>query len=156
MAKPQFKVLGKSEVRIIMDDSVISRWQKPGGMVDAYVLEKAGEIAASARRTRAFTDRSGRLRNSITVSQARGATGLFGTGYQVVAEAPYSFWVHEGTPPHSMPKRSKVEGPYGFGRVVLLKSGRSGKASMGPISHPGAKPRPFLTNAMVRVIGSTQ
>ena len=61
----------------------------------------------------------------------------------VTSHAPYSAFVHMGTRPHVIRPRNAAA-------LRFTSGGRTVFASS--VNHPGTRPRPFLTNAVARVL----
>lgn len=88
------------------------------------------------------TRRTGELEDNIILRTLETPAGL---AVEIVAEAPYSLFVHEGQQPHTISARNAP-------KLVFLWE-RSGQIeSFSSVEHPGAKPRPFLTTALKQVI----
>ena len=119
--------------------SGIARLSAPGGMVDGFTYGLAQAIAATAQGL-APRD-TGELANSIETER------VSAIGWAVVAKAPYSLAVHEGTKAHEIrPKSGKVlRFPSKGGKIVFTKK----------VNHPGSAPNPFLEEAMISVLGSS-
>lgn len=107
-------------------------------------LSMSGElVAGAARRTGLFTDRTGKLRNSIMAAQPSGTFSAGTTSLAIEAGAEsttYAPAVHDGSVPHEIrPRRGRkalrfaVAGGYAFAKVVR---------------HPGTRARPFMSEAL--------
>jgi hypothetical protein len=83
---------GNGGIYVTMDDNAIANMAQPGGIVDRYTKGKAGAVAGKARQI--VPVKSGRLRGSIKVAQARDIRGRYSVGYNVEADAPYARYVH--------------------------------------------------------------
>ena len=58
------------------------------------LIAGAEEVVKTARRRNwGFTDRTGRLRRSLRIEQARDVRGRFRRGLQLTAKTPYAYWV---------------------------------------------------------------
>jgi len=124
----------------------IPNWEKafnlPGGMVDRHVEKIAIETSVDAIIT--SPKRTGRM--SLEIRPERDGP----TSWKVVAGAPYSIYVHEGTGIHAgrppyviLPKKPGGRLRfYSHGKVVFARS----------VLHPGIKAQPFLTTALGRAM----
>jgi len=83
-----------SSVRFELEPNVEATILRRGGDVDGDMLRRAERVAGQARRNAPAS--SGNLRDSIVVRQSRSGGGQFQSGWDVVAEAPYAIYVHEG------------------------------------------------------------
>lgn len=84
---------------------------------------------------------AGNLRNRIVVSQSRTTTGRYAAGYDVTANTPYAFFVHEGTRPHVIEGKPLLAFFWNVtGAFMVLPR----------VNHPGTKPNRFLTRALRR------
>ena len=80
-AAARFRRLGQS-------DELVQR------IVSPALMEAADEAFKIARRNRfGFVNRTGRLRRSLRIEQARDARGRFATSIQLVASTPYAAFV---------------------------------------------------------------
>jgi hypothetical protein len=83
--------------------------------------------------------RTGRLRSSgrmdVKITHI-GPTGV------VTFPVRYAQFVHDGTRPHVIRAKNKKALKFKIGQKVLYRQ---------VVNHPGTKPRPFLTRAMVEV-----
>lgn len=61
----------------------------------------------------------------------------------VTSHAPYSAFVHQGTRPHVIRPRNAAALRFQMGNRTVFASS---------VNHPGTRPRPFLTNAVARVL----
>lgn len=85
-------------------------------VVEAYKVAK--------RRNFGFTDRTGRLRRSLRVEQARTSEGRYASGWQLVAAAPYARFVE-----FRRRTRDRRKGPpYWIGRAFELARRRMTRA----------------------------
>lgn len=106
------------------------------------------DIEARAKRVARYAKmyapaKTGRLRRSITVQQARTDIGRYDIGYEVGASAPYSIYVHEGTAPH------RIQGSPLLG-FYWPKVGR--RIALPYVNHPGTTAQPFLTRALPQAV----
>lgn len=107
------------------------------------MLDAGNMVAAEARATHGFTDRTGALSRSIH-AESSGGSFLDGTlDVAVVADTPYAKFVEEGTRAHVIePRRAKA----------LRWIGRNGRAVFARrVRHPGTKPYLFLVGALERL-----
>jgi hypothetical protein len=120
--------------------------ESPTGEVSLWAARQAEKIAMVARGLASgamVNVVTGRLRDSIDVRLVTGADGWPLT-YEVIADAPYASFVHEGTRPHHIAPR----------QASVLRFPKSGTMLYRPsVQHPGTQPRPFLRVAMDQVIG---
>jgi hypothetical protein len=87
---------------------------------------------------------TGRLKASIHASQSRNERGRFTFGYDVVADVPYAYYVHEGTGPSPRWPNS---------RKVMHWHGRQGDFPYRDfVMHPGTPAVPFLRDALVAMV----
>ena len=93
-------------------------------VVSPALFEAAEEAFRLAkRRNWGFTDRTGRLRRSIRLEQARDFRGRFTTSVQLVARTPYAFWVE-----WKQRTRDRRPGPpYAIVRAWRLKARRTAR-----------------------------
>jgi len=111
----------------------------PGGAVGRWLQILVREVEAVAKSNAPFV--TGELRNSIVSSVIPAGVGLVGS---VTATASYAIYVHQGTRPHEI-----------HGNPILRFPARSGMIVFTPkVDHPGTKANPFLTDALVLVVGS--
>jgi hypothetical protein len=61
----------------------------------------------------------------------------------VTSHAPYSVFVHQGTRPHVIRPRNAAALRFQSGGATVFASS---------VNHPGTRARPFLTNAVARVL----
>ncbi|MEQ8721035.1 MAG: hypothetical protein RID81_07145 [Sandaracinaceae bacterium] len=96
-------------------------------------------IAAMARETRTFQDRSGTLRESIQPAPIAGSWRAGDLHQEVAAGQPYGIFLEEGTVSHRVEPRHRkalrwaVEGGYGFSRGHVVS---------------GIAPKRFLADAL--------
>ena len=101
-----------------------------------YAIAAGTEAAAEAARgTALFKDNTQRLRSSIVTSEGRGGMA----GY-VDAKAPYASFVNDGTRAHEIHAK-------GGGLLKFQVNGHW--VSTRTVHHPGTKPRPFMTLALL-------
>lgn len=81
-------------VRVVVFESTIHRMFQPGGMVYDEASSAAREVAFLARLD--APSRTGELAGSIRVASERRASRTT-VGFYVRADAPYAYFVHEGT-----------------------------------------------------------
>lgn len=147
-----------SYVRVRMDPAPVFAMKVMfrGSPVDENIRDRTKRVANLAFIL--CPKKSGKLASTIRAGQARTDKGVYSFGYDVIAggpQAPYVEFVHDGVAPHILPQRTGS--PYAPGRpVVWWRSPggpRLGLYSMGPISHPGNKAQPFLSQALVAAAG---
>jgi hypothetical protein len=98
-------------------------------------------LVAADARTNAPVD-TGRMAQAIKEDPIL-ALGPFRDIGGVTSHAPYSRFVHQGTRPHVIRPRNAAALRFPVGsRTVFAMS----------VNHPGTRPRPFLTNAVARVL----
>ena len=85
------------------------------------LISGAEEVVKTARRRNwGFTDRTGRLRRSLRVEQARNVRGRFTQGVQLVARTPYAYWVE-----WKRRTRDRRPGPpYWLNRAIIVAQRR--------------------------------
>ncbi len=104
-------------------------------------MRKIIRLVAADARTNAPVD-TGKLAQSIVEDPIESDNPFRVTG-SVTSTAPYSAFVHQGTQPHIIRPRNASALRFTMnGATVFAKS----------VNHPGTKPRPFLTNAVARVL----
>lgn len=136
---------GAIRVTVTMDRGAIDRLDRRGSPVDFYVRKKADQTATVARQI--VKVKTGRLRDSVQVQQARSVDGRFGPGWDVAANAPYAAAYHQGTKPHLiLPVNASV--------LVFQVGGATVYAKR--VNHPGTKGDPFLLNAARVVVGKSR
>ena len=102
-------------------------------------------LVAADARVNAPVD-TGRLAQAIKEDPIT-SDGPFRVTGGVTSHAPYSAFVHQGTKPHVIRPRNASALKFQMdGRTVFAKS----------VNHPGTRPRPFLTKAVERVLGSLE
>lgn len=98
-------------------------------------------LVAADARTNAPVD-TGRMAQAIKEDPIV-SEGPFRVIGGVTSHAPYSAFVHQGTRPHVIRPRNASALRFEVGgRRVFASS----------VNHPGTRPRPFLTNAVVRTL----
>lgn len=128
---------GGTRVVIDLDPGAVARMMLPSGQVGRWTRGQAGRVATAARQNAPV--KTGRLRASVTVGQARDVRGRFISGYEVSANVPYAWFVEKGTRPHVIRPRSasilrfQVGGQTVFARVV---------------HHPGTRATSFMADAL--------
>lgn len=111
-----------------------------GGILQTRMRQIIRLVAADAR-TNAPVD-TGRMAQAIKEDPIV-ADGPFRVTGGVTSHAPYSRFVHQGTRPHVIRPRNASALKFNVGsRTVFATS----------VNHPGTRPRPFLTNAVARVL----
>lgn len=111
--------------------------QGPTGGTARWVARTTAEVAAAAKGLAPV--QTGRLRSSIY------GTVKFGPlRGEVIASAPYSAYVHEGTSPHEITPNTA--------RVLRFPSRAGNIVYTNLVNHPGTRPQPFLSDALLRVI----
>jgi len=112
--------------------------------INAILQRRMREIirlVAADARVNAPVD-TGRLAQSIKEDPITSSGPLRVSG-GVTSNAPYSVFVHQGTKPHVIrPRNASALKFQSGGETVFAAS----------VNHPGTKPRPFLTNALERVL----
>jgi HK97 gp10 family phage protein len=102
-------------------------------------------LVAADARVNAPVD-TGRLAQAIKEDPIT-SDGPFRVTGGVTSHAPYSAFVHQGTKPHVIRPRNASALKFQMGgKTVFAKS----------VNHPGTRPRPFLTKAVERVLGSLE
>lgn len=93
----------KSSVQVnpALDAAFADALKNIKGDVDALLLEAAQDVGFEARRTAAFVDKTGKLRNSIAMQPSKFPDG----GYIVVARSPHAHLVEFG---HLLVKKTKT------------------------------------------------
>lgn len=81
-------------VRIVIFETAIHAMFQPGGMVYEETKDAAREVKFLAELD--APSRTGELRASIRIASERRASRTM-VGYYVRADAPYAYFVHEGT-----------------------------------------------------------
>jgi len=98
-------------------------------------------LVAADARTNAPVD-TGRMAQAIKEDPIV-SEGPFRVIGGVTSHAPYSIYVHQGTAPHVIrPRNASALKFEAGGRTIFASS----------VRHPGTRPRPFLTNAVARVL----
>lgn len=134
---------GSGGVYVTMDQNAIANLTQPGRMVDRYTKGKAGSVAVKARQI--VPVKSGKLRGSIRVVQARDVKGRYTVGYNVEADAPYARYVHDGTRPHVI-----------VGNPLLVFQVGGATVFARRVNHPGTKANPFLLRATQAVFAGSR
>jgi hypothetical protein len=128
-----------------LDQAALSKFVQAAGRKKVNSLTR--QIANQARAD--VPVRSGNLGRTIRATPAK-ATGPFSVSGSVFAggpDAPYAIPVHEGSRPHKIVARNAP-----MLRFFWEKIGRN--VAFRSVNHPGVKARPFLRNAMTRVIAT--
>lgn len=111
------------------------------------VKHGADAVAASARETHSYRDRTGRLTRSIAAHAPSGSFLGRTLAAEVIADAPYSLFVERGTRPHKIvARRAKALAWPSGGGMRFAKS----------VNHPGTKPYNFLSGALERELDDVQ
>jgi len=98
-------------------------------------------LVAADARTNAPVD-TGRMAQAIKEDPIESPSPFRVIG-GVTSHAPYSIYVHQGTAPHVIrPRNASALKFEAGGRTIFASS----------VRHPGTRPRPFLTNAVARVL----
>lgn len=132
--------------------NVTASFESDGGNLGAQVNEILQrrmrsiirQVAADAR-TNAPVD-TGRLAQAIKEDPIT-SDGPFRVTGSVTSHAPYSVFVHEGTRPHVIRPRNASALRFKAGGETVFASS---------VNHPGTRARPFLTNAVARVLRDLQ
>jgi len=98
-------------------------------------------LVAADARTNAPVD-TGRMAQAIKEDPIV-SEGPFRVIGGVTSHAPYSVFVHQGTAPHVIRPRNASALRFKVGGQTIFASS---------VNHPGTRPRPFLTNAVARVL----
>lgn len=136
-------VRATGSVFVNIDQNAVANLTRPAGPVDVYTKGKAGQIAGKARQI--VPVRTGTLRNSIKVQQARDLKGRYSVGYDVEANAKYAAFVHEGTRPHVI-----------VGNPLLVFQVGGATVFARRVNHPGTKANPFLLRATQAVFAGSR
>lgn len=136
-------VRGTGSVFVHIDQNAVANLARSAGPVDVYTKGKANQVATAARRL--VPVKTGALRNSIKVQQARDLKGRYSVSYDVEAGAKYAAFVHEGTRPHVI-----------TGNPLLVFQVAGTTVFARKVNHPGTKANPFLVRATQAVIGRTR
>lgn len=132
--------------------NVTASFESDGGNLGAQVNEVLQrrmrsiirQVAADAR-TNAPVD-TGRMAQAIKEDPIESPTPFRVIG-GVTSHAPYSIYVHQGTAPHVIrPRNASALKFEAGGRTIFASS----------VRHPGTRARPFLTNAVARVLRDLQ
>ena len=98
-------------------------------------------LAAADARVNAPVD-TGRMAQAIKEDPIV-SEGPFRVVGGITSHAPYSAFVHQGTAPHVIRPRNAAALRFKVGGQTIFASS---------VNHPGTRPRPFLTNAVARVL----
>lgn len=112
--------------------------------INAILQRRMREIirlVAADARVNAPVD-TGRLAQAIKEDPIV-SNGPFRVIGGVTSHAPYSAFVHMGTKPHVIRPRNASALKFNAGGETVFAAS---------VNHPGTKPRPFLTNALERVL----
>ena len=132
--------------------NVTASFESDGGNLGAQVNEVLQrrmrsiirQVAADAR-TNAPVD-TGRMAQAIKEDPIESPTPFRVIG-GVTSHAPYSIYVHQGTAPHVIRPRNASALRFKAGGETVFASS---------VNHPGTRARPFLTNAVARVLRDLQ
>ena len=132
--------------------NVTASFESDGGNLGAQVNEILQrrmrsiirQVAADAR-TNAPVD-TGRMAQAIKEDPIVSPTPFRVIG-GVTSHAPYSIYVHQGTAPHVIRPRNASALRFKAGGETVFASS---------VNHPGTRARPFLTNAVARVLRDLQ
>jgi len=102
------------------------------------------QVAADAR-TNAPVD-TGRMAQAIKEDPIVSESPFKVVG-GVTSHAPYSIYVHQGTAPHVIRPRNASALRFKAGGETIFATS---------VNHPGTRARPFLTNAVARVLRDLQ
>lgn len=136
---------GHASAEFHLDQAALSSFIQAAGRKKVNSLTR--RIANQARVD--VPVRTGNLGRSVGTTPAK-ATGPFSVGGSVFAggrTAPYAIPVHEGSRPHKIVARRAP-----MLRFFWEKIGRN--VAFRSVNHPGVRARPFLRNAMTRVIAT--
>lgn len=81
-------------VRVVVFESAVDAMHQPGGMIYDEMRDAAREVAFLAKLD--APKRTGELAAGIRMASERRASRKK-VGFYVRSDAPYSYWVHEGT-----------------------------------------------------------
>ena len=134
--------------RVVIFETQIHRMFRPGGMVHREAKSAARDVARDARIF--APSRSGRLKRSIRVrSETRASRTV--VGFYVSADAPWAYFVHEGTRGHSgrqrIPKVRQATGLHGYELPDSKVSYRWYRR--------GQKSNPFLMRSLSKNVAAT-
>lgn len=104
-----------------------------------WMQQALDDVAARAKQTTTFTDRTGALRASIGTSGPEGSWSGAGLSGEVAAGAPYAAAIEFGSRPHDIVP---------IHRKVLRWPGEGGFRYSRRVRHPGTEPRRFLADAL--------
>ena len=136
-------VRGTGSVFVHIDQNAVANLARSAGPVDVYTKGKANQVASVARRL--VPVKTGTLRASIKVQQARDLKGRYSVSYDVEAGAKYAAYVHEGTRPHVIEGNPLLVFQVGGATVFTRR-----------VNHPGTKANPFLLRATQAVFAGTR
>lgn len=128
--------MAKARATLKLDQGQMQKELMGTGKAVPRLVNTVARRTAQSAKSRTPVD-TGNLRNSINQKPLT-VTGLKAST-QVVADAEYSLFVHDGTAPVIYPKKGKFLKFQIGDRTIYAKSVR------------GQKPRPFLTNALKNV-----
>lgn len=131
-------------VVVIMDPApvVYLKVFHTGSGPDRTARKNAEKVAIMARDL--VPTRSGLLKSTISASQSRNELGRYTFGYDVSADTPYAYYVHEGTGPSPRwPDSHKVMKWHGAYPPVPYRDF---------VMHPGTPAVPFLRDALVAMV----
>lgn len=137
-------VYAGSGVIVIMDPApvVYVKVFSTGSGPDRTARKNAQRVAILAKDLAPIS--SGRLKASVSASQSRNEHGRYTFGYDVSADTPYAYYVHEGTGPSPRwPDSRKVMKWHGSYPPVPYRDF---------IMHPGTPAVPFLRDALVAMV----
>jgi hypothetical protein len=137
-------VYAGSGVVVIMDPApvVYLKVFSTGSGPDRTARKNAERVAILA--TALAPSSSGRLKASIRAGQSRNEHGRFTFGYDVSADTPYAYYVHEGTGPSPR---------WPDARKVMHWPGRQGDFPYRDfVMHPGTPAQPFLRDALIAMV----
>lgn len=129
---------GRSRVIVQINDGKADRVMV--GFAGEEAKRKANRVLRFAK-DEAPTGKTGNLKQQIRVQQSREISGRFTKGYDVVSNADYSVYVHEGTRPHTITGNPLLSFFWPVaGSVIVVHS----------VQHPGTKANPFMARAVRR------
>lgn len=135
MTTTRFKS-GRSQVIVTINDQKAGRVF--GSFAGVEAKRKANRVVRFAKEE-APVGKTGDLRSQIRVEQSRDVSGRFSTGYDVVSNADYSVYVHEGTRPHKI-----------TGNPLLAFMWRGSLVIVRSVNHPGTRANRFMVRAIRR------
>jgi hypothetical protein len=133
-----------SGVIVVMDPApvVYVKVFHTGSGPDRTARKNAEKVAILA--TALAPMRTGRLKASIRASQSRNERGRYTFGYDVSADTPYAYYVHEGTGPSPRWPNSR--------KVMKWHGSYPPTAYRDFVMHPGTPAQPFLQDALVAMV----